>query len=131
MRKINKMSGDFFIIIWASPRSLVLIQTCNRHAIRANVNKTSDVNRLVQKLAGKKALLAGYLIPLLHMSSQRTIFLLGKDKLINLELTVFLSYLETGQFFRNLKVNLSRIIDFYNIFALSCREPKKMSSKIP
>ena len=36
--------------------------------------------------------------------------MLGKDKLINLKLTVFLSYLEAGQFFRNVKVNRSKII---------------------
>ena len=53
-------------------RSLVLIQRCNGHAIRANVNKPSDEclprERLVQgkRHVGKKALLAGYLIPLLR-----------------------------------------------------------------
>ena len=73
------------------------------------------------------------------MSSQRTIFLLGKDKLINLKLTVLFSYLEAGRLFRNWKINLSKIIgiDWFhllpridNIFALSWREPK-MSRKIP
>ena len=36
--------------------------------------------------------------------------MLGKDKLINLKLMVFLSYLEAGRFFRNLKVTPSKII---------------------
>ena len=46
-----------------------------------------------------------------HMSSQSAIFLLGKDKLINIKLTVFFYLtLETGLFFRTLKVNLSKII---------------------
>ena len=43
------------------------------------------------------------------MSVSEDDFLLGKDKLINLKLTVPLSYLEAGIFFRNLKVNLSKI----------------------
>ena len=44
-------------------------------------------------------------------STRRDDFLHGKDKLVNLKLRVFfLSYLETGRFFRNLKVNLSKII---------------------
>ena len=112
-------------------RTLALIQSCNRHAIRANVNKPSKQakrrecqsrGRLVQKYAGRKALLAGYLIPLLQskkkLQQRNTIpnsagmkkwqsdehakatppdyryrslplFLLGKDKPINLKLTIF------------------------------------------
>ena len=35
---------SFSLIIWALPRSLLFIQSCNRHAIRANVNKPSDAN---------------------------------------------------------------------------------------
>ena len=56
-------------------RSHDLIQSCNRHAIRANFNKPRKQakrrecqprQRLVQKDAGRKDLLAGYLIPLLR-----------------------------------------------------------------
>ena len=54
-----------------------MIQSCNRHAIRANINKPSKQakrrkclprNCLIQskKHTGKKALLAGYLIPFLQ-----------------------------------------------------------------
>ena len=54
-------------------RWLVLTQSCNRHAIRANVNKASkkekrgECERPVQgkRHVGKKALLARYVIPLL------------------------------------------------------------------
>ena len=54
--------------------------------------------------------------------------MLGKDKLVNLKLTV--SFLVTGRYFRKLKVNLSKLIGFDDIFALSCQQPKKVSRKI-
>ena len=44
------------------------------------------------------------------MSPQRTIFCTEKINLYILSLRYFLSYLETGRFLRNLKVNLSKII---------------------
>ena len=34
------------LLFWTSPSSLVLIQSCNRLAIRANVNKPSDATRM-------------------------------------------------------------------------------------
>ena len=64
---------------------LVLTQKCNRHAIRANVNKASKqakrgeclpCERLVQGRThvGKKALLAGYVILLLRSQTLIRIF---------------------------------------------------------
>ena len=54
-------------------RLLVLIQSCNRHAIPVNIDKPSDVNichandsyKVFRKHVRKKALVGGYLIPLL------------------------------------------------------------------
>ena len=33
-----------YFIIWVSPKSIVLIESCNKQAVRANVNKPSDAN---------------------------------------------------------------------------------------
>ena len=46
---IGRFLRESTVFIWASPkiefsRSLVLIQSCNRHEIRANVSKPSDEN---------------------------------------------------------------------------------------
>ena len=70
------------LVIWAWPKSrwLVLTQSCNRHAIRANVNKASKKEKRGECLpcerpvqgkrhAGKKALLARYLNPTFTISN--------------------------------------------------------------
>ena len=87
-------------------RSLVLIQSCNRHAIPAKVNKPSkQANwrewRLAQGInhAGKKVAM--------NMLKQRRDEFKKKDKLINLSLFILP---RSRTIFRNLKENLSKII---------------------
>ena len=75
-RQLTHRRYTYTLLFGRRPNREIEIQSCNRHAIRANVNKPTQAERrecqprerLVQgkNRAEKKALLAGYLIPLLR-----------------------------------------------------------------